>query len=415
MRRMIPIVLVLCGAGNAWGVGASAATGEPPAITAAAESTREQARAMISRAHAYLIAAQDPATGGWSISPTGPNFPGISGLVVMGLAERQLRGELDEAGRAALDRGVAYLLAQQQPDGGIYNGLLPSYNTSIAIAALSKVDSEAARAGVKRALDFLLTLQWGEGATPRPGLDESAQVVPSDHPFYGGWGYGRHGRPDLSNTAWAIEALHAAGLPEDDPAYARALTFLQRIQMDERINTMPYAAGSRQGGFIYATSENSEKIGVGQSMAGMMDETLSDGTAASRLRSYGSMTYSGFKSLIYAGLTRDDPRVLAAHGWLRRHYTLAENPGLGTDGMYYYFVALARALDAFGEPTITPITPDAPEGGTPRAWGADVVARLAELQNPDGDFRSVDDRWMENNPVLITAYGVLALQAAGGR
>ena len=38
----------------------------------------------------------------------------------------------------------------------------------------------------------------------------------------------------------------------------------------------------------------------------------------SRLRSYGSMSYAGFKSLIYAKLPRNDERVLAAYKAVKR-------------------------------------------------------------------------------------------------
>jgi squalene-hopene/tetraprenyl-beta-curcumene cyclase len=143
----------------------------------------------------------------------------------------------------------------------------------------------------------------------------------------------------------------------------------------------------------------------------MIETTLPDGTKASRLRAYGSMTYAGFKSYIFANLDRDDPRVTTAYDWIRRNYTLQENPGTGTDGMYYYFVTFARALDAWGLPTIETLA----EGGAPvetRDWASDLIARLAELQNPDGSFQVIDDRWMEDNPVLITAYALLALQHA---
>ena len=228
---------------------------------------------------------------------------------------------------------------------------------------------------------------------------------------FGGVGYGRHSRPDNSNLNIYIQALHDAGLSCDDVAFQRALVFLQRTQMDDRVNPMPYAKGARQGGFIYATAENKDTVGQGQSMAGTIDETLSDGTTASRLRAYGSMTYAGFKTMIYANLDRDDLRVTAAYDWIRRNYTFQENPGTGTDGLYYYLLTASRALDAWGSSTITPLNADGTEQ-PPRQWASDLVARLAQLQQPDGSFTSVDDRWMENNPVLITAYALLALQHA---
>jgi squalene-hopene/tetraprenyl-beta-curcumene cyclase len=408
-----------------------AGTCHAPAFSPAASPTSspEAARiatadldAMASKAWAYLKSQQDPASGGWRVDPSRPVFPAITALAIRGMLDDPALST-NPLADPAIAAGVKFLLSMQQPDGGIYDKVLPSYNTAIAVSTLARIPTPEASAAVKKAVAFLRTLQFGEDARVYPALDESAQVVPQDHPFYGGVGYGRHGRPDLSNTAWSIEAMHDAGVEGGDPAMKRAITFLQRVQMLEKIddpaapsgvravNSMPYAKGSRQGGFIYATSENKDTIGSGQSFAGMTDETLSDGSVASRLRAYGSMTYSGFKSYIYAGLTKSDPRVIAAHDWIRRNYTVAENPGLGTDGMYYYYVVFARAMRTWGEPTIATLTPDGKPGET-RLWAADLTARLRELQQEDGSFKSVDDRWMENDPVLITAYSLIALREA---
>lgn len=217
-----------------------------------------------------------------------------------------------------------------------------------------------------------------------------------------------------------MQALQDAGVSSEDEAVKRALVFLERTQMLDEVNEMTYADGSRQGGFVYATVENAQSVDgrAGQSMAGMTEESLDDGTKVSRLRAYGSMTYAGFKSYIYADLPRDDVRVKAALGWIQRHYTVEENPGMGTDGLYYYYVTFARALDAFGPDTIDIVKDakgtsfDSPGTAESRVWGNDLIDRLAALQNDDGSFRSVDDRWMENNPVLITAYAVIALRHA---
>ncbi len=61
------------------------------------------------------------------------------------------------------------------------------------------------------------------------------------------------------------------------------------------------------------------------------------------------MTYAGLKSMIYAGLSHDDPRVKAAWDWITKNFTVDENPGmaaLGPDsaqgGLYYYFYTMAR-------------------------------------------------------------------------
>jgi hypothetical protein len=130
----------------------------------------------------------------------------------------------------------------------------------------------------------------------------------------------------------------------------------------------------------------------------------------SRLRAYGSMSYAGFKSLVYAKLPRDDARVSAAYDWIRHNYSLAENPGLGKDGVYYYYLTFARAMAAWGEPMVEVVRADGSKES--RDWAMDLIDTLAALQNPDGSFKSIDERWMEGNPVLITAYAVLALEHA---
>ena len=230
-----------------------------------------------------------------------------------------------------------------------------------------------------------------------------------DHPFYGGIGYGGHGRPDNSNLNMMLQGLHDSGLSCDDPAFTRALTFLQRTQMHENVNDMPYAEGSTQGGFIYATGPSGDEAGVGESKAGMIEEVMPDGSRRSRLRAYGSMTYAGFKSYIFAELDRDDPRVRLAYDWIRGNYTLEENPGVGMQGLYYYFVTFSRALDAWGLPYVETITD---EGGEARDWANDLIDRLSELQREDGSFVNENDRWMEGEPTLATAYALIALQHA---
>lgn len=412
----------------------------PAAAHAIDREHRDRALAMADKAEAFLRSKQHES-GGWNVpepnkddpSKTPPTFPGITALALTGLVLDPKADHND----LAITSAAKHLLNWQQPDGGIYDRVLPSYNTSLAVSALSKVRQPWARDAVDQGVRFLRSLQWSEVSDPSLGGDEAPRPVSREHPFYGGVGYGRHGRPDGSNLNIFMQAMKDAGVPHDDPAIQRALVFLQRTQMLDEVNDMPYADGSRQGGFIYATVENAQSVDgrAGQSFAGVTDETLSDGTVASRLRAYGSMTYAGFKSYLYANLKRDDARVTAALNWIRDHYTVRENPGLGTDGYYYYVVTFTRALGAWGEPRLDvralaaspdnkpdAPTPDSAPGSKPadpakpavqsRDWANDLVDRLAELQNPDGSFKSVDDRWMENDPVLITAYALIALRTA---
>ncbi len=374
-----------------------------------------QAREVAARAVGYLRAQQDAESGGWAVNPQRPDFPAIAGLVVTGLLmDPRIDGD-DEAVR----RGVAYILSHAKPDGGLHDGVLPSYNTAICVSALARLHTPEAAAAVQRGVARLRTLQWGAFdplTSPTPEAPDWNQPVDERHPFYGGVGYGNNGRPDLSNTQFFLQALQDAGVSAEDEALQRALVFLRRTQMDGEVNSEAYAQGSRQGGFIYATVPNAESIDnrPGQSQAGVFEETLDDGTAVSRLRAYGSMTYAGFKSLVYADLPRSDPRVVSALRWIERNYTLAENPGLGHDGYYYYLLTLARALDAWGDSTLR-LT--GPEGEPLRDadWADELVARLAELQEPDGRFQTLSSRWLEDNTALTTAYALIALQHARGQ
>ncbi|HZW10230.1 MAG TPA: prenyltransferase/squalene oxidase repeat-containing protein [Phycisphaerales bacterium] len=371
-------------------------------------AARASAYETLNNAITYLRAQQDNATGGWGVHPDGVTFPAITGLALDGM----LQHPAIDASDPDVAAGLKFLLSFRQPDGGIYDRVLPSYNTAIAISALARAGTPEAKDAIPPAQQFLIGLQWSEDSLSEEVSEElGVGRVDRDHPFYGGVGYGSHGRPDLSNLSFMLQALHDSGYEAESPPFQRAIEFLERVQMDDRVNDMPYAAGMRDGGFIYATGPEADQASEGQSQAGTYEESLDDGTVVSRLRSYGSMTYAGFKSYIYAELPRNDVRVQAARDWIARNYTLEENPGLGDAGYYYYLVMLGRALDAWDEPTIESASST---GGEPveHRWAEDLVTTLAELQQPDGSFEIKHDRWLENDPVLVTAYGVLALQAA---
>ncbi|MGA1399884.1 MAG: hypothetical protein ACO38P_05810, partial [Phycisphaerales bacterium] len=163
--------------------------------------------------------------------------------------------------------------------------------------------------------------------------------------------------------------------------------------------------GGGDGGFVYSPANGGESFASEAAGEGRYGEIRPEGAPRS-LRSYGSMTYAGFKSLLYAGLTSDDPRVRAAFEWIRKHWTFDENPGLGLQGHYYYLHAMARALLAAQQPEIE--TAD----GVKRNWREELVAALASRQRDDGSWLNEADRWEEGRPELVTVYAVLALEEA---
>jgi squalene-hopene/tetraprenyl-beta-curcumene cyclase len=107
--------------------------------------------------------------------------------------------------------------------------------------------------------------------------------------------------------------------------------------------------------------------------------------------------------MVFAGVGPDDPRVKAAVAWARKHYTLAENPGLGEAGLYYYYHLFAKALDAIGEDEFV----DA--DGVRHDWRQELITELGRRQQSDGSWINTDSRWLEGDPNLCTGFALLAL------
>jgi squalene-hopene/tetraprenyl-beta-curcumene cyclase len=115
------------------------------------------------------------------------------------------------------------------------------------------------------------------------------------------------------------------------------------------------------------------------------------------------MTYAGFKSLVYAGLTKNDPRAKAALEWISTNYSVKQNPGQGSAGLYYYYNTFGSALAASGLEKI------ATKSAGDRDWRLDLLAELAQTQQPDGSWVNSNRQWFENDPNLCTAFALLAL------
>ncbi len=320
----------------------------------------------------FLRLTQNP-DGSWTKS----DLVGVTGLVTASL----LRSGVSEDD-PMVAAGLKNLLSHHNPDGGFYakDSLQKNYETCITVFALSEVNKDGKYdTYIKKAEGFLRELQWDKG-----------EGIESSDPAWGGGGYGSHQRPDMSNTQYLIEALQKAGVKEDDPAMQNILVFVSRTQnLESSANNTIFAGRINDGGFYYTPAAG------GDSKAGV--------TENGGLRSYGSMTYAGLKSLIYAGLDKNDERVKAATDWIRKNYTLKENPGMGPQGLFYYFHTFAKTMDVIGEDQFV----DA--AGTAHNWKAELTARLAELQQPNGSWLNPADRWFEGDPNLVTAYCLMAL------
>ncbi len=345
-----------------------------PAVSARAEGVDAEAygRAVDRAIHFLQTKGQEPDG-----SFAGYAGPGITAVVTTGVLRN---------GRTPDDPLVAkslkYLEGFVRPDGGIYakGTLYRNYETCLAMMCFTEANRDGRYDKIVKGADrFVKGLQWDEGE--KHGKDSYN---------YGGAGYGKHERPDLSNTSFLIDALRAAGNGPEDEAMRKALVFVSRCQnLESPNNTTRFSTKNPDGGFYYTPAAG------GKSQAG---ETPDGG-----LRSYGSMTYAGLKSMIYAGVGPKDPRVKAAMKWIQTHYTLEANPGMGNQGLYYYYHTFAKALDAAGLERIR----DAK--GQKHYWRKDLADELIRRQRPDGSWVNESPRWLEKNPSLVTGYALLAL------
>ena len=350
-------------------------------------SLRNEVEHAIDQGLAWLKGQQKPE-GYWSTA----DFPALTGLVLTAYQGDPAIKTRHPSGQPEFVRhGYDWLLTCVKPDGGIYNKGLSTYNTSIVMTALAAAHDSRFEPALLAARQFVV----------------KGQVHVANNPADGGFNYDSGGdHADLSNTVYALEALYhtrtvgakpedsASPAPGKDLDWQAAVAFLQRCQNLPEYNKEPWASDDPQnkGGFVYFP---------GKSTAGTTD--LGNGKQA--LRSYGTMTYAGLLSFIYADLKRDDPRVKAAYDWIRVNYSVDENPGMGQSGLYYHYSLMSKALTAYGVGDIDL------KDGKKANWREQVAKKLIDLQNKDGYWQnSASGRWMEKDPVLATAYSLIALE-----
>lgn len=335
----------------------------------------------VAKAVEYLKTAQNE-DGSWGPKPQNR---GITGVVVTGLLRTGMNPD-DEPAAKGIKFIESLVNAKEGHIAGNDNPIQVNYVTSINIMALEAAHkADKYKTVIGNAAKYLKSYQWDE--------DTGGKNKESD--YYGGAGYaGGKSRPDLSNTAFFLEALKSAGTPKDDPAFQKALVFVSRCQnFASEHNTAAWAKKNNDGSFIYTGANGGENRHSA--------DTKTDMTG------YGSMTYAGIKSMIYCGVGKDDPRMKMALSWIKKNYTLDSNPGMvganSQRGLYYYYHTFAKTMDALGMDQFE----DAK--GIKHDWRADLTAALRKRQQPDGHWSNENKAWMESDPTLDTAYALMAL------
>ncbi len=320
-------------------------------------------------------------TGSWSTE----NYPAMTALPLWAFT----RSDHPDKSRVCA-RAAEFVAGFAQRDGGIYkpatgergSGGLSTYNTAICMTALHCYDKQKYAGIILKAREFVAGSQ-----------------IQGDSPDSGGFGYDRPGenprdRADLSNTGWALMAMRMTADLEDsrpsgskrvDVDWAATLKYIDKLQNKDREDADNYG-------------------GLGYSGGGERGGTTAGKDGTVKLRGFGSMTYAGLESMIYADLDRKDPRYTSALQWASRHWSVDENPGLGVKGLFYYYTIMSKALGLVGGDTI----PSASGGAIP--WKKQLIEKLSGIQGANGSWVNQDGQFWEADPVLVTSYAVLVLQ-----
>ncbi len=363
---------------------------EPPAVMVSSAppagildvSLSNEAKAAVNRGLDWLL-SQQSTNGSWS----NPAFPALTAMPLQALVQS---GRTDA--KAAAASAVQFILSCVHSNGAIYvevpdrkGGGLSGYNTAICMTALSATRNPALIRVIQNARQYMAGSQHF-------GDDE----------YRGGFGYDRSTQrsyTDLLNTYYATVAMRETQSVEDmRPAGEKRvdIDWSETVKYVARLQNKPEAGPQDAGGIVY--NPNDPKAGATTNAQGIVV-----------LRSYGSITYAGMLALIYANVDRDDTRVQSAFDWSVRHWSLDENPGMGSQGLFFFYNVLGKSLGAYGQPSLHM------KDGTTVDWKTELAKKLISLQKIDpktgrGYWVNDNNRFWENDPVLATAYALIALQ-----
>jgi len=324
---------------------------------------------------AGFLLSKQAEDGHWS----DPQMPALTALPLWALASvhsTNSNAQTTQKIKQSMTKAASFVMATQRPDGGFYvpkpgrgGSGLGNYNTSVCLSAL--YDSGLApKAALLKARSYIA----------------SSQLV-GDDTMAGGFGYDKISRrryADLSNTSYAMSAMAKTASLEElrtdgkraDIDWDRALAFVENLMNKE---------GPEKGGAAY--NERTPQAGTSTNAQGRV-----------HLRAYGSMTYAAVLSMCAARLDKGDPRVRQSLEYLTKFWSVDENPGMGNQGLYYFYDIMARALSAAGVDKVGD-----------HDWKRELAAKVVSLQKPDGSWANDNNRFWESDPVLCTSFALLVL------
>jgi hypothetical protein len=353
---------------------------------------------------AFLLAQQSP-DGAWrsDVYATFKDGTALTPLAVVTLQEAAAVGTDPKGASEARAKGSAFLAKMVKADGTIDEGPdgidYPAYTASLAVVALSHPENKshvkARDAWVKYLLDRQLTDALGWAAEDKQ---------------FGGWGYCRvvpkKPQPNaiappliesnLSATLFALEALKAAGVA-DKPRLEAALFFVRRCQNWSIVPGNPDPGEEHRDGGFHFIYDDPVRNKAGEF-------TGTEGRAG-RFNSYGSATADGARALALCG-KKEGPYIDDARAWLKNFFSPARHPGAyakatepNRNAVYFYYCAsVAKALRDGGIADVNG-----------KSWAYDLSYELTRRQRRDGSWANPLDLVRENEPLVATCYAVSAL------
>ena len=288
---------------------------------------------------------------------------GRYGPAVTALVTKALLQEGAGANETPVRKALAFIESCRHADGGFYGNTEPLYNTAIVMRTLADMPGDRFATQIAAARRFL------EDSRPTSNSSATSWFRPNQHakPLAPNWMFG----PEESGTGHELRTA---------------------IRVAEHWDGNASTNLGRAAGVNAANLPNS------------LDSH--ERSARSRLHNYGNITYAQLKSMIYAGLSAQDSRVIRLRQWLRRHYTLAENPAEGSQrGLFYFYLTLAEVLHASHQRIFTD------SRGRQHNWSRELLRRLAHKQQANGSWQNTSNgAWLEGNRIMATTYALLTLE-----
>jgi squalene-hopene/tetraprenyl-beta-curcumene cyclase len=172
----------------------------------------------------WAIRLPDLAPGGWAFEYENDLYPDTDDAAVISLALRQL-----DVGGDAVRRGLDWLVGMQSRAGGwgafdVDNQAMWLYK--IPFCDFGKVTDEPSSDVTAHALE-VLGAETGYDATVERGVAWLLAEQEDDGSWFGRWGVNH-----LYGTGAALPALEACGVPQDHPAFRRAVGWLDSVQQE---------------------------------------------------------------------------------------------------------------------------------------------------------------------------------------